>query len=783
MRRLLLFLASCITIGAQTGAIFPPRFPHVVPPNGGISALTLTKTSNVSTYNAVGNLITYTYTIKNVGTLSLNGPLVISDNVQGTIASCGTVPLAVNNTTSCQSNHPATQADLDNGSVVNTATATDSGSGAVSAPSTVTITAIQSPAISLSKVPNPASFTTVPTTITYTYTVTNTGNVTLTANISISDNLTGNIPICQNVAPLPPLSAKVCTSQFTATTVAPVTNTATASTTFHGNPVPPSTASATVTNGSTISVTTYGAKCDGSTDDGPAFRSALSAAASMAPPVTVTVPAATCIMGSQTSLNSGFNFYVPSNVTLVGTTGVTKIKQNAAGRTNIGGPNASGCTAFVSCTAAIANWGSVTSPNWHTDAAANYKQIQAPVYMATSITTATASDAAGFASGSYLAMWENASPPAHDTQNAQFIKVAAPGGNGSTGVIPLVDPVEVSFNPANGPPVINNITNRGLVHDNGASGIIFEEASLDWNNQTFSTNFKNVTFLVDYLTLDLSGTGGYNPVWQVNSIVDATWDGVTLTCSPACQTNGSTYWALEGPQRESGNILINNFTLSSSGFSNFSYGEWAKNITIQNSTFNCTEDSGTGRAPYCLGALSINGVVNNNTFNVTGDYNATNGAILTEAGGSGFTFGNTFYQGGNKFTNNTINNCTSTGGQCIFLNVSDTQVNGNTIKVASGNTAQGVFLNSSPYAPCCGALANSFQVGTAASPNNITTGGGNSIFVNPSSNGGWLVESNTTNAHITASPQAGTGSCTVTNNNTGSHGTTTGSPCTNSGNN
>src|SRR5262249_16125444 len=43
-------------------------------------ALTLTKTANPTTYFQVGNAITYTYTLRNTGNVTLHGPFTIADD-------------------------------------------------------------------------------------------------------------------------------------------------------------------------------------------------------------------------------------------------------------------------------------------------------------------------------------------------------------------------------------------------------------------------------------------------------------------------------------------------------------------------------------------------------------------------------------------------------------------------------------------------------------------------------------------------------------------------------
>src|SRR5207253_2432882 len=104
---------------------------------------------STTTYNTVGQLITYTYTITNSGNTTLAGPFSISDNKQGTISPCGSGPLAPGASTSCTSTHTITQADIDAGSITNKATA--SGNGLTSTEVSATVTANQTKAITLVK--------------------------------------------------------------------------------------------------------------------------------------------------------------------------------------------------------------------------------------------------------------------------------------------------------------------------------------------------------------------------------------------------------------------------------------------------------------------------------------------------------------------------------------------------------------------------------------------------------------------------------------------------------
>jgi len=81
-------------------------------------------------YNAVGQVLTYNYTITNTGNVTLPGPFTVSDNKigipVGTPFTCGAGPVPPNGTTSCTASYVIVQADIDAGAVTNTATASTS---------------------------------------------------------------------------------------------------------------------------------------------------------------------------------------------------------------------------------------------------------------------------------------------------------------------------------------------------------------------------------------------------------------------------------------------------------------------------------------------------------------------------------------------------------------------------------------------------------------------------------------------------------------------------------
>src|SRR5262249_18716237 len=156
---------------------------------------------------------------------SLTDALLLYVNV-----SCGSASLAPNATTSCSGLYTVTQADIDAGSVTNSATACAASN--LCSSSTVINTLIQNPHISLTKTAD-TDYYTVGQVIHYTLVAKNDGNVTLT-NVSITDTKLSTL----TCTPPQPATLAVggtltCTGSYTITSAdmvaGSVTNVATAS--------------------------------------------------------------------------------------------------------------------------------------------------------------------------------------------------------------------------------------------------------------------------------------------------------------------------------------------------------------------------------------------------------------------------------------------------------------------------------------------------------------------------------------------------------------------------
>jgi uncharacterized repeat protein (TIGR01451 family) len=237
-------------------------------------ALTVVKSADPSGTGTftTGQTITYNFVVTNTGNVPLNDITIDDGTFSGTgalsSAVCPDPSLAVNAQEVCTANYTLTQADVDAGSVTNTATADGTPPGSTtpipSGPSTVTIPTPPQPGISMVKSATPTTVTKAGQTVSYSFLVTNTGNVTM-SNITIDEgNFSGKGTISAINCPDSSLVAgqvETCTATYTATQAdvdaGTLTNTATAQGTPPGStiPVPSNPSTSTVTIPATPAIT------------------------------------------------------------------------------------------------------------------------------------------------------------------------------------------------------------------------------------------------------------------------------------------------------------------------------------------------------------------------------------------------------------------------------------------------------------------------------------------------------------------------------------------------
>jgi uncharacterized repeat protein (TIGR01451 family) len=246
-------VVSITNIATASGGGANPSASASATVNRTTRSLAVTTTSNPTTYEQAGQVITFNYVITNNGTASL-GPaqFTVSDSlISATPLNCGNAntTLAPTTTITCQATYTTTQNDLSAVSITNIATASGGGAGPSPTASATVNKAVRS--LSLTTTASPATYNQVGQTITFAYEIRNTGNVTLgPAQFTVSDALISAAPLnCGAVnITLAPNATVTCQVTYTVNqndmSAVSITNIATAS---GANVGPSAQASATTT--------------------------------------------------------------------------------------------------------------------------------------------------------------------------------------------------------------------------------------------------------------------------------------------------------------------------------------------------------------------------------------------------------------------------------------------------------------------------------------------------------------------------------------------------------
>lgn len=192
--------------GIAAGAAVDSPIAQATSTAAAVQSLTLSKTPDVASFSAVDDVIGYTLLLENNGNVTLSSPHIIDSNPgAGAFTSdCGAVvgPIAPGGSVSCTAYYTVTQADIDAGSLSNTADAQAiaPSTSVVVAPSAVVVTpANQAITLLLAKTVAEPSFDTVDDELHYTLSLTNMGNTTLTS-ATIADDAPGSGSYSTNCA-------------------------------------------------------------------------------------------------------------------------------------------------------------------------------------------------------------------------------------------------------------------------------------------------------------------------------------------------------------------------------------------------------------------------------------------------------------------------------------------------------------------------------------------------------------------------------------------------------
>src|SRR5215471_10569938 len=409
----------------------------------------------------------------------------------------------------------------------------------------------------------------------------------------------------------------------------------------------------------TISVATYGAQCDGSTDDTAAIQSALNAAAA-AGGGTVILPGSTCLLNSFTPSSYAaafYNLHIPSGVTLQGVIG-SKLLQGPGGRQSIS--NVPGATWIGNTVVAVGdNYAVVTFQNM---GKGGFYTLRAMIVGSPSVTLATAAQAANVAASDYVAIYEYTTG---DVLPAQMSQVT--GVDVASGQLTLADPVIRPF----AAPSIAKVT-RLAAHDIAINDVIVQGAMPLAITETFNLSASNDQFLSD------TSIGGGN----VNELLLNTVEHFTFIGNTIAAINGP-YIHQELCQRDSQNGVWTGNTFEDAGVG---FGEYAANITMTNNHI-YLHPTGTGIG-LSLGGMNV--LFSGNDVHTMGNQTGASpwGFLVTDVYGC---CGYTAYTGNIQITNNTIQ-CVADANNCLLLVGNGTVVSGNTITAtgsATGTTVAG----------------------------------------------------------------------------------------------
>jgi len=191
----LLMPMSSAMVGAQDGA-----------------GLSISKSADLASA-AVGDNITYTYTITNSDNVTITG-ITLEDDQLGAINLGGQTSLSAGENITATATYTVVEADLP-GPLVNTATisGTDPDGNPVTDNATASVGLTYTASLQLTKTADPTSASTGEN-ITYTYTITNTGNVTL-SNITLADDKIPEVSLPSDNITLAPGGNITATATYT----------------------------------------------------------------------------------------------------------------------------------------------------------------------------------------------------------------------------------------------------------------------------------------------------------------------------------------------------------------------------------------------------------------------------------------------------------------------------------------------------------------------------------------------------------------------------------------
>ncbi|PRI12523.1 DUF7507 domain-containing protein, partial [Leucobacter massiliensis] len=181
------------------GDVPPPPPSDVVVLTPADPGLSIVKSSDVEEVTAAGDVITYSFLVTNTGNVTLTDVVPVEGEFSGTGELGAFDPesatLAPGENATFTAKYTVTQADVDAGSITNSATATgtppEGGDVPPPPPSDVVVLTPADPGLSIVKSSDVEEVTAAGDVITYSFLVTNTGNVTLTDVVPVEGEFSG----------------------------------------------------------------------------------------------------------------------------------------------------------------------------------------------------------------------------------------------------------------------------------------------------------------------------------------------------------------------------------------------------------------------------------------------------------------------------------------------------------------------------------------------------------------------------------------------------------------
>ncbi|WP_420367228.1 DUF7507 domain-containing protein [Curtobacterium sp. L1-20] len=230
--------AGEVTNTATASGVPPAGTPLTSTPSSAVvptpenPSLSLVKTSDRQTISAAGQKVTYSFLVTNTGNVTITNPTINDTGFSGTgELSAVTCPssgdrLLPGQSVTCTATYTTTQADVDAGSLRNTATAVGTTPGGdptdPTPPSTTIVPTDPHPALTVVKKASSSTITGAGQTVRYTFTVTNTGNVTM-RNVTVIDrDFSGTGQLSAITCPagttaLAPQMSVTCTASYVST--------------------------------------------------------------------------------------------------------------------------------------------------------------------------------------------------------------------------------------------------------------------------------------------------------------------------------------------------------------------------------------------------------------------------------------------------------------------------------------------------------------------------------------------------------------------------------------